>query len=66
MLEFNLNSLIWFLLGYGSALAVIVLVGVPKIYGRCLNLEKRMGSHRMKIENWKATPQRLAMSERKK
>ena len=66
MPEFNMDALIWFILGAVAMLVAVGLLIAIKVHKIWLDAEKRMEFHRMRIENWKATPQRLAMSERKK
>ena len=66
MLEFDLNALIWFILGAVAMLVAAFLLLVAWLHKMKHEAESIMDDWQIKIENWKATPQRLAMSERKK
>jgi len=66
MPEFNLDALIWFILGAVAMLVAAFLLLVAWLHKMKHEAERIMDDQQIKIENWKATPQRLAMSERKK
>ena len=61
----ELNSLLWLCAGAGSTLIIMLILGLCAVSGRCSRLEERLNTQ-LKVENWKTTPERLAMTERKK
>jgi hypothetical protein len=68
MFEIDMEAIQWFFVGiavtFGAFLAFMIL-GLCVVAGRCSRLEEQR-ENRFKVENWKATPERLAMTERKK
>lgn len=63
---FELGAIQWFFLGVAAAGVVIVacmLLGACMVSGWWSRIEEKRGSS-MKIENWNATPERLAMTKR--
>ena len=65
MIELNINSILWLCIGVGSTLIIMLMLGLCAVSGRCSRMEERLNT-RLKVENWKTTPERLAMTERKK
>ena len=63
MIEFNFNSLLWLGMGAGSTLTIMLMLGLCAASGRCSRMEERLNTQ-LKVENWKTTPERLAMTER--
>ena len=66
MLEFNMNSIIWFFAGAFSTLAVFVIMGLCIVSGHHSRVEEKIKNQNMRFENWKATPDRLTMTKRGK
>ena len=63
---FELGAIQWFFLGVAATGVVIVacmLLGACMVSGWWSRLEEKR-ENRMKIENWNATPERLAMTKR--
>ena len=63
---FELSTTQWFFLGVAAALAVAaacILLGACMVSGWWSRLEEKQGNS-MKVENWNATPERLAMTKR--
>lgn len=68
MPELDMNAFKWFFVGVGAtaaAFGLFMLLGFCIVSGRWSRLEERC-EDRLKVKNWKATPKRLAMTERKK
>lgn len=63
MIEFNFNSLLWLCIGAGSTLTIMLMLGLCAVSGRWSRMEECLNTQ-LKVENWKTTPERLAMTER--
>lgn len=65
MFEADIKALLWFLMGAGCALIAVSTVAGILAYGWWGRIEKRIND-RFRVENWRATPERLAMTDRRK
>ncbi|WP_026766108.1 hypothetical protein [Selenomonas ruminantium] len=63
MFEFDLKAFVWFCIGAGSLLITLVMMSLCNMSARCSRLEEQ-NEDRLRIENWKNTPERRAMTER--
>ena len=63
---FELGAIQWFFLGVtaaGAAIVACMLLGACMVSGWWSRLEEKRDNG-MKVENWNATPERLAMTKR--
>jgi hypothetical protein len=63
MFEFDLKAFVWFCIGAGSLLITLLMMSLCSVSGRCSRMEEQ-DEDRIRIENWKNTPERRAMTER--
>lgn len=65
MFDFDVKALIWLCIGAGGLLFALAIMSLCSVSGRCSRLEEQR-EDRLRVENWKNTPDRLAMTERKR
>ena len=63
MFEFDLKEFVWFCIGAGSLLITLLMMSLCSVSGRCSRMEEQDEDH-SRVENWKNTPERRAMTER--
>ncbi|SDP00040.1 hypothetical protein [Selenomonas ruminantium] len=65
MFEFDIKALLWLAIGAGGTLMALLMLSLCSVAGKCSRLEEQ-AENQLRVKNWNKTPERLAMTERKR